>query len=194
MVLAALLTVLGSTSLSAAETNGEGASPSEMRKLIRPLFTLAPAASVGVNYWLGSEVSAALGFGLAFDAGLIVGDRAAVALHAQGTFLPSSDGSSRVAMMIGGGPTFDWFLDDHWSVGSGGLMLAFFGASNLVSLALPARLQWRLTGRAASARVRSSFVVGLQLGVGFSLMALGSPAYEVDLTGSALLTVGYGWW
>jgi hypothetical protein len=178
------------------EGRGEGPPLAELRSRGRLTFALAGATAFGLNLELASAFPK-LGFGLALEFGGLIGDRTAVTLHLEGTFLPPTTllpmGRGGF-IMTGGGPTIDWFLNDRWSLGTGTHLMAFFGGLNSFSLMLPLRVNWRPTERNTTEEARKGFVLGFQLGLGFSLVGLNSPSYPPNLTVSGLLTAGYGWW
>lgn len=181
---------------SYAEGRGEGPGVAEQRSQGRLTFAFTPAVAFGLTLDPQS-VSPKLGLGLAMELGALLGDRAALTLHLEGTFLPPTTvlpmgGGGFV--MTGGGPTIDWFLNDRWSLGSGTHLMAFFGGRNSFSLMVPFRVNWRPTERARTEVARQGFVLGFQLGLGFCLVGLSSPHYAPNLTVSSLLTAGHGWW
>lgn len=196
-VVVAILVLSGLSGVPlSAESRGEGPPVAALRSRARLTFAVTGAAAFGLNLEAASVVPK-LGFGLAMEFGALFGDRTAVTLHLEGTWLPPTTllpmGRGGF-IMTGGGPTIDWFLNDRWSLGSGTHLLAFFGGLNSFSLMLPLRVNWRPTARAPTEKVRQGFVLGFQLGLGFSLVGLRSPLYPFNLTVSGLLTAGHGWW
>lgn len=190
-----VLLLLSAVPLS-TEGRGEGPDP---RVSARGTFSIAPALGFGVSTGaLIVSSPATFGFGLNLEAGAVIEDRSVVTLQLMGTWLPASAANQAVArdlgfvnygtIRTGGGLSFDWFLNDHWTLGSGAhFLLSFGGLSNNLSLIVPLRASWRPAARESGALARRGFVIGVQLGLGMGVA-------RISFTATGLLTVGYGWW
>jgi hypothetical protein len=187
MVMVAVVVVLASVPPS-VEQRGEGPPIDELRSRARPSFAFAPGVSL-----VPWERGPAAGAGALLETGLIFSDRFALSFHFEATLLlPTETSPKPPGLLLLGGATLDWFLNDRWSFG-GGVLGGYFVGAYAPMITTPLRANFRVTAREATARSRMSLMVGLQAGPGLMVGAVWS-VNPVNVIGSGMLTVGVGWW